>query len=412
MGSGAEGVSTSDIVTYRAKSSLVRGARRGSGVGRSSWMTAENRHGDAVNVDHDSSSGSDSNQSTPTHSPLLGSTAALRSSDRTTDRSRTSGMGNISRSSTLPASIRQRSQSMSGTITTHRGRGGTKPTLPGARVDSDTQQDMSRMKLMGLGPRVPLATSRTDSPRRGSLTNHTAHLVSGEVMSKTSVTARVPPVRNPSPVQVEPALIEEDEDGGREGEGRGSMTPEGSPVRCRVGHVVKSRVPIETESAAFRVDARELQGVILEANPRQSVSKSIVATAWTKQQRSVSLPGSPSRSPVRQKTNERLTVAQISPRKHPNLPETLTTSHLQRSNVRAQSASPIVARQGGDPCLSERSVLMALAESGAADAQARSNGTGIKHTVSFKEKPTQGELQAVNTCLAHVQHIYTHLQGV
>lgn len=417
-----------EVVTYRAKSTggLVRGvgARRASGVGRLGSIDADSRtttHHQplATDTDRDSSLESlgGSNQTTPTHSPLLGSTKVLRSSDRTADRSRSSGLGNITHSSTLPASMRPRSQSMSGASLSRHGRGGTKSTLPTDRdrraAESDARHVSSHMKSMGLGPRVPLATSLSDSPRRRSpVTGHTGHFVGSDVSPEhpTSLSVHGVGGRTASPIQLESTLVEEEEVDGVEGgesEGGGTVL-EGSPRRQQ--QVVKSRVPIETQSSAFKVDARELQ-VVLEAAPQPS--KSIVATPpAAKQTHSISLPSSPSSSPGRRRKlpippgadlpssssipKESLPMNEDSRK----LVQQTLAPGLQRGDGRAQSTSPIAATrvsQREDPCLIERSVsTMALTGgSGRVEGQMTSprssNTTTLKHTISsLKEKSAQG----------------------
>ena len=422
-----------EVVTYRAKSSggLARGAgaRRGSGVGRLGSMDAESHNHQPSTTEADQNSSLESlggsNQSTPTHSHLLGSTKGLRSSDRTADRKRSSGLGNITHSSTLPASMRPRSQSMSGASGSRYSRGGTKSTLP---TEKDTRQLSSHMKSMGLGPRVPLATSLSDSPRKGSTaTSRTAHFASSDFSPEPSASLTMHGVsdRTASPIQLEPTLVEEEEEGegeeGGEGSARGRTVPDRSPQR-RQEKVVNSRVPIETESSAFKVDARELQ-VVLEATPRQS--KSIVAKPQVKQTRSVSLPSSPSSSPARRRklpsvpgadstsdgnaSKESLPMNQES-RKPVEVQQTLTPAS-QRGDGRTQSTSPIATNrgsQGGDPYLTERSVsTMALTGgSGGVEEQMTSprtsNATSLKHTVSLKEKPTQGIISVSMLLYVHI----------
>ena len=358
--------SQKEVVTYRAKSSLARGDRsaRHARVQRANSVIVDNRE-----------DSSESLSTTPTHSPLLGSTRALGNSDR----SRSSGLGNVANSSTLPASIRRsRAQSMSGASTTTGSRSGrTKPATSGDKKESSgsQQQSLSHIKSMGLGPRVPLAKSLSDSPRRGSA--GASRIAAGLASPKTSPAHGL--ARNPSPIQLESTLMEEDEDG-EEG-GSGSSRGGGSLARQSVGQTVKSRVPIETESAAFQVDVSELE-IVLEARPRrQSI---VVASApATKPQQSVSLPCSPSRSPARQKTAPEL------------------TGH-------AQSTSPVatgVRDERGTPCLSERSSSAMGLVGGRGGGGEREGGAGeeidgfstvprrssAKHSVSFKEQSKHGK---------------------
>ena len=396
--------SQKEDVTYRAKSSLARGdpANRGGRrrVQRANTIILDSR-GD--------SSDALSNQSTPTHSPLLGSTHALRSSDRTGDRtgdrSRTSGLGNITHSSTLPASIRRRSQSMSGPSTT--GSKSSRNTGKSRDLNNPQQQSLSHMKSIGLGPRVPLATTLSDASRRGSgvMRPRSASPKSSPVRCGGIV--GVNPARNSSPIQLDSTLVEEDEEL-EEGVETVSGKTGDSSVRQQVGNTVQSRVPIETESAAFKVDASELE-IILEAKPRR---QSIVVSSpppTTKQQRSVSLPSSPSGSPARQRrslivpapelesTDGAGTATASSPstpaqRKLPELPHNLAPFYS-----RTQSTSPIAATKREDPCLSGRSSSsMALAEGGGGREVV---GDGFltlprrhsaKNTVVFKEQSKQG----------------------
>lgn len=391
----------SEVVTFRAKSSsLTRGnARRG--IARSQSISSESRHHQKpIDVDQESSeSCGGSNLSTPNHSPMLGSIRTLRNSDRTTDRSRSSGLGNITHSSTLPASIRRRAQSMSEAT--------PQSSRDGKTTDSCPRQKSSHQKSVGLGPRVPLATSKTDSPAlpRGTCGTRTAHLVSGDLTPKSPATQRGShPARNPSPIQLESTLLEEDEEG---------QDP-GSPVKRHVDQTVKSRVPMETESAAFKVDTRELQ-VTLEATPGLSVGRSIVAVppqpvslgssslpnspsgSPSRQRRLPTVPGSNSNSPTGAVTAPSGTTLTHNPRKLPELPQSLTP-FAQQSVNRAQSTSPIVnrnQRESGRNLGGRSMSTLALAGGVVSERDGGSSPSmtlprRIKHTVSFKEKSTQG----------------------
>lgn len=374
----------SEVVTFRAKSnSLPRSPRAHS-------MYLESRHrrhrGD---VDRESSeSCSESNPNTPTDSQLV-STRALRNSDRTTDRSRSSGLGNITHSSTLPASMRRRAQSMS--ETTPR----SSKVSPAARNGrkGDLRQKTDYQKSIGKGPRVPLATAQTDSPLHRSSVSRTAHLMSGELTAESSVTSRSGgghSGRNPSPIQLESTLVEEDEDTGETG---GNNKGQESLVKPRADQTVKSRVPIETESAAFQVDTRELQ-VTLEAIPRLSVGKSI--TAAPLQSGSTSLPNSPSGSPSRKSKPPPSQPESTSPASVTSTQSSATPTHPSselKTEGRAKSTSPVVGvtRDDGEGPLSGRSMsTMALAGTTEREGGERSSPRRNKHTVAFKEKTTKG----------------------
>ena len=378
----------SDVVTFRAKSnSLVRSSRAHS-------MYLEGRHRrHRVGGDRESSeSCGESNPSTPTDSPL-GSIRALRNSDRSTDRSRSSGLGNITHSSTLPASVRRRAQSMS--EATPRS---SKAPPAGRKADPNTRQKSDHQKSIGKGPRVPLATAQTDSPVHRSSVTNSAHLVSGELTAESTITSRSDgghPGRNPSPMQLDSTLVEEDEEVGETG---GSSKAQESIVKQQADQTVKSRVPIEIESAAFQVDTRELH-VTLEGIPRLDVGRS--TTAAPLQPGSTSLPNSPSGSPSR-----RSKLPPSEPEFTPPLSVTSThssatptpTSTKPETEGRAKSTSPVVGLpQGEDESpLSGRSMsTMALAGLTGSEREGgqRSSMTlprRNKHTVAFKEKSTKG----------------------
>ena len=384
----------SEVETYRAKSSsLTRSANSRKGTGRSKSINLEGQSP----VDTDREFKSRSTQSTPTHSPLVGSGKALQSSDR----SRSSGLGNITHSSTLPANIRPRSQSTSGGTTS---KSATHGGALNRKTDSNHQQKSAHNKSVGLGPRVPLGTSRTDSlssSQRGSVASHTPHIVSTDVTTRSSnSTPRggSHTMRNPSPIQLDSTLVEEDEEG-QEEEGEGGRGRKRSSVKQKklTEQTVTSRVPIDTESAAFQVDTRELQ-VTLEANPCLSVGRSTAASQPVQlvKQGSTSLPSSPSQSPAK---HRRLSTVPGSNPPTGNLQRSATppTHNLrkssepqllatfpEKSDSRAHSTSPGVddTDQGrGNPCLSERSVSMTLP---------RNYSSSIKHTVSSKEKSARG----------------------
>lgn len=371
-----------EVLTFRAKSnSLARSARPHS------MKNLDSRHRQhRVNVDRELSG--ESSPCTTTDSQL-GSTRALRNSDCSTDRSRSSGLGNVTHSSALPASVRRRAQSVS--EATPRSRNTRKAV-------SNLGKKMDHPKSLGKGPRVPLATSKTDSPVHKSSGTHSPHLVSGELTAKSPATPRNggQPARNPSPIQLESTLVEEDEDGGDTGGRKGQE----SPVKRQADQTVTSRVPIETESAAFQVDARELQ-VTLEAIPRLSVGESIVAAPL--QSDSTSLPTSPSGSPSR-KSKLPLTGPESTPPTSTQTSATLTHSPNRlpepHTGGRAKSTSPIVGLNHGEnesPLCNSRSMsTMALAggTGGERESGQRSSMTlprKSKHTVIFKEKSTKGK---------------------
>lgn len=382
-------------MTFRAKSnSLVRSSRAHS-------MYLESRHRrPRVGGDRESSeSCGESNPSTPTDSQL-GSTRALRNSDRSTDRSRSSGLGNITHSSTLPASVRRRAQSMSDA--TPRSSKAPPAGRNARKADPNTRQKSDHQKSIGKGPRVPLATAQTDSPVHRGLVTCSAHLVSGELTAESPVTLKSDGGhlgRNPSPIQLDSTLVEEDEEAGETG---GSSKAQESLVKQQADQTVKSRVPIETESAAFQVDTRELQ-VTLEGIPRLSVGRS--TTAAPLQPGSTSLPNSPSGSPSRRsklpppepESTPPLSVTSI----HSSATPT-PTSTKPETEGRAKSTSPIVGLPHGEsesPLSSRSMSTMALAGSEREDGQ-RSSMTlprRNKHTVAFKEKSTKG-MKVYCTC--------------
>ena len=374
-----------EVVTYRAKSSLTRGVANGvRRIGRSNSTVADGNRGTS----------DDSSVATPTRSPQV------RSGER---HGRSSGLGNVALS-TLPASIRHRSQSVGGASA------GTPPTPRRAgqqKREESERQSMMKIKAMGLGPRVPLAISLTDSPRRGSGGRTSpAHLFSEDHSPRSSPLAprtnSAPYPRNPSPIHLQSPLVEEEEE---EEEGVASPTRVHSRHTV-VEHMVKSRVPIETESAAFKVDASELEVVLEAATPRR---RSIVALP----QQSASLPGSPMGSPARQRklpmtpgstpesTTTESTVSPTSsssssqsPRKLPRVPDNLAPQH--GNSARAHSTSPVVTNRGsggegerGGPCLSGRSAsVMALSGERESVDGGVAGRAKIRHSVSFKEKPT------------------------
>ena len=389
-----------------------------------------------VEVDEDSESYSGSSPSTPTRSPLLGTTRGLRSSDRSNDRNKRSGMGNIAHSATLPIHLRHRSQSVS-EPRTRTGRTGEGNAVSGRkRGDSVSKQlSLPSKSPSPLGPRVPLGTSLTDSPvlrssrdsagsrsSRDSSGSRGAHMVvgGGELSPKTS-TPRAHPPRNPSPIQLDATLMEEDEEeaeaGAEAGEGKSGKENKvsGSTAKREASQVVKSRVPIETESAAFQVDARELQ-ITLEACPGLSVKRNIVVSRQPVKQNSSSAPSSPNISlsrkvpPNRPSTEEAgnkslpddNTAAQPSSgRKLPELPQSLSPfSRGNSSNSRAHSTSPIVGSHGRDSTdgLSDHSASTLALSGGLGNG--REGGSGLvssmslprrnRHRVSFKENSAQG----------------------
>ena len=389
-----------------------------------------------VEVDEDSESYSGSSPSTPTHSPLLGTTS--------NNRNKRSGMGNIAHSATLPIHLRHRSQSVSEprTRTGRSGRTGEGSAVSGRRRGDSVSKQLSlpSKSPSPLGPRVPLGTSLSDSPvlrssrdsagsrsSRDSSGSRGAQVVvgGGELSPKTS-TPRAHPPRNPSPIQLDATLMEEDEEEVEEeteaGEGKSGKENKvsGSTAKREASQVVKSRVPIETESAAFQVDARELQ-ITLEACPGLNVRRNIVVSRQPVKQNSSSAPSSPNISlsrkvpPNRPSTEEAgskslpddNTAAQPSSgRKLPELPQSLSPfSGGNSSNSRAHSTSPIVGSQGRDSTdgLSDRSAST-LALSGGLGSS-REGGSGLvssmslprrnRHRVSFKENSVQG----LTTCL-------------
>lgn len=354
------GDSPAKVDTYRARSSLPRGISNG---GR-----RVARPGSTI-VD-----GNNRGSLTPDMSPL-----PLGSSDG--HRNRSSGLGNVVTVS--PSPNKKRSQSVSGTT-------GTPPT--GSEVKSGgggdgAQQNVAAIKSMGLGPRVPLATSLGDSPHRGSSGGGAAHLVSEDHSPRSSPLAPRTTggghhhhhhSKNHSPIHLQSTLVEEEEEEEEGGENGSTATNSGD---LGVETAVQSRVPIETESAAFKVDASELE-IVLEATPRR---RSIVADPPSPVRRasssSSSHPGSPVDSPTHNSKSAG-TPSQESPNEQPVVLDTLTPV-VSRTDTRAHSTSPIVTKGRGDSCLSGRSAST-TALSGGGDGQ-----DGIKHTA--KERSSQGQ---------------------
>lgn len=396
----------SEVVTFRAKSnSLVRSTRA-----HSMYLDSRHRRHRAGGDRESSESCGESNPSTPTDSQL-GSTRALRNSDRSTDRSRSSGLGNITHSATLPASVRRRAQSMS--EATPRSSKAPPAGRNARKTDPNTRQKSDHQKSIGKGPRVPLAMAQTDSPVHRSSATCSAHLVSGELTAESPVTSRSDGGhlgRNPSPIQLESTLIEEDEEAGETG---GNSKAQESLVKQQADQTVKSRVPIETESAAFQVDTRELQ-VTLEAIPRLSVGRSPTATPL--QPGSTSLPNSPSGSPSRRSALPPPSEPESTP------PVSVTATHSSttptptsiepQTEGRAKSTSPIVGLTRGDgesPLCGRSMSTMALAGLTGSEREGGQRSSTMlprrnKHTVAFKEKSTIG-MKVYCTCT----HVSTYV---
>ena len=399
-------------MTFRAKSSLARGVANG---GRRPV-----RSNSTVAVGNQESYTS----TTPTRSPVLA--WGGRGSD-VPDRS--SGLGNIALSSTLPANVRRRSQSVSGATRTpptpqrvgrspKEGGRDSNNVSPSSSSSSSQQSSLEMMKLMGLGPRVPLATSLGDSPhKRSGGRGSPVHLVSEDHSPRSSPLAPrtsgggIHP-RNPSPIHLQSTLVEEEEE---EEEVEGGPR---SPTRQQMETMVKSRVPIETENSAFQVDASELEVVLEATTPRRR--SIIVALPPSPVRKSPSsAPGSPMDSPAQKRklpatpgsTPESDSVKDLStpvtpsPQRPPN---NLTPATQQ---TRAHSTSPIVTNrgrggggEGGEPCLSGRSSSAAALSvgggeveggemvDGAATLPRGGSTSGSRHTVSYNEKSTtQGQ---------------------
>ena len=382
-------------VIFRATSSMARGvANGGRRVGRSNSTITDS-----------------SNLATPTRSPR-----ALRSSERLSHQSRSSGMGNIALSSTLPTSVRQRSQSV----------GGATVTPPLRKTGSSTDRvSVAKMKAMGQGPRVPLATSLGDSPHQGSRGQSSpVHLVSEDHSPRSSplaprtagYSATSTPLRNPSPINLHSTLVEEEEeDEVRSPTARDQGEREKSAVV--VEQMVKSRVPIETESAAFQVDASELE-VVLEATPKRHSIVALPSQRKNSSGSSSSQPASPLGSPARQRKlpitpgstpeggADMKTLPSSSASSSRKLPQ-LPTGLAPANSSRAHSTSPIVAKgesgrlesDGGAPSQIGRSAsALGLTEvvekegetqPDGSDAGGCSGASGrIRHTVRVKEKST------------------------
>ena len=396
-------------MTFRAKSSLVRGMANGGRRPVRSNSTVTDSNLESLNL------------TTPTRSPVP-AWGGRGLGDQVCDRS--SGLGNVALSSTLPASIRQRSQSVDGASgtppTPRRGARSTKGGSGDSNIgsSSSSSSQLAKMKSMGLGPRVPLATSLGDSPhKRPGGRASPVHLVSEDhsprsspLAPRTSSSGGNPAIihpRNPSPVHLQSTLVEEEEE--EEEEGLKSPTRQ-QERRQHVEITVKSRVPIETESSAFQVDASELEVVLEATTPRR---RSIVALPQSPVRQSPSsVPGSPMDSPVGKR---KLPITpgstpesngarnSLLPATHSlqKLPNSLTPATLQ---TRAHSTSPIAVTNrggggGGEEVLSGRSssaMVLSAGEGGergdvvdGAATLPRGSTTGSRHTVSEK-LPTQG----------------------
>ena len=408
-----------EVVTYRAKSSLPRGvANGGRRYGRSNSTVTDGNNQE-----------SGTTLATPTRSPLPGGWG---------DRS--SGLGNVALSSTLPARVRQRSQSVGGATWTpptprrlagggggRSGKEGSGESAGGGSTTSSSQQSpTAQMKSMGMGPRVPLATSLGDSPhRRSGGRGSPIHLVSEDHSPRTSplaprtIGAGMTHPRNPSPIHLQSTLVEEEEEEEEE-EGDPRSPARQQQQKQQVETTVKSRVPIETESSAFQVDASELEVVLEATTPRR---RSIVAVPQSPvRHSSSSASGSPLGSPVKNRklpvtpgsTSESDSAKDSSPVSTPSPQKpTGTLSPATTQQQRAHSTSPIVVKNRssgvGEPCLSGRSSsTMALSGGGVAQEEVvegedrvdgaatlpRGSTAGSRHTVSYREKPTtQGQLQ-------------------